>query len=263
MIPQNAGRVVLEWMGRTNATNANPARVLGVYSVYVDPQDESLCKHLMRDGFWESWTTSWFTKVIKPGMFCVDVGANFGYVTGLMAELAGPEGLVWAFEPNSNAAFCLRQTIEINGWENVKLHQVGLGDKTEVLTLNVAEQYAGGASFVLDSPYGIDRSGEIKRDRVPVYPFDRLTLPRMPDLIKIDVEGFEPHVLRGMRQMLDQHRPLITIELLPSILEATSPGFLDELFDQWEVYNINLQGDEERISRSDINSSDWWMVVLR
>lgn len=262
MIHADMSRPVLEWIGKQHATNANPARILGTFDLAVDPRDKSLCQHLMQDGYWESWTTAWFTKVIKPGMFCVDVGANFGYVTGLMAELTGPDGEVWAFEPAYTASLCLRQSQGMNKWHTVHVISKALGEEEGTLTLHVADEYAGGSSFVMERPYGINEETLVQKFDVPVIPFDSLTLPRPPDIIKIDVEGFEPQVLRGMKETL-KHNPLITMELLPPTLNALYPWFLDYVFDTWAVYNIEPDGGERRISRDEVEQENWWMVVLR
>lgn len=262
MIHSNTSRNILEWMGRSGATNKSPARILDTFDLVVDPADRSLCQHLMQDGFWESWTTAWFTKVIEPGMFCVDVGANYGYVTGLMAELTGPEGLVWAFEPNGSAFSALQQSVRINKWSNVQVFRNGLGDKNETLTLNVADEYAGGASFVLPEPYGIEVKTQMNHQKVWVVTFDELEIPRFPDLIKIDVEGMEKEVLLGMESILEEN-PLITIELLPPALQELKPGFMEYVFERWDVYNIDYNGDEVPLSLSEALTQNWWMVVLR
>ena len=71
-------------------------RVLGKYIMYVDPRDRGITPHLALNGFWEAWVTVALARLIQPGWRCVDVGANVGYFTLLMADAVGPDGRVAA-----------------------------------------------------------------------------------------------------------------------------------------------------------------------
>ena len=71
-------------------------RVLGKYILYADPEDVGLTPHLCLDGFWESWVTIAMARLLQPGWHCVDVGANHGYYTMIMADAVEPSGRVIA-----------------------------------------------------------------------------------------------------------------------------------------------------------------------
>jgi hypothetical protein len=67
-------------------------RILGRYKIYVDSHDWGISPHLMLDGVWEIRTTEVVVDLLLPGMTAIDVGANLGYFTLLMAGLCGPSG---------------------------------------------------------------------------------------------------------------------------------------------------------------------------
>ncbi len=75
-------------------------RLLSEYLAFVDTRDFMLGPRLVLDGFWEVWVTLALARYFQPGFHCVDVGANYGYYTVLMALACGREGRVLACEPN-------------------------------------------------------------------------------------------------------------------------------------------------------------------
>ena len=101
-------------------------RVLGKYIVYADPNDVGLTPHLCLDGFWESWITIALARRLTPGWACIDVGANHGYYTLLMADAVESTGRVCAIEPNPQLAERLALTLEVKSVSHL-LHEAFLG----------------------------------------------------------------------------------------------------------------------------------------
>jgi hypothetical protein len=99
----------LEEYSRRRATgifygdNRMLCRLLGDYLAFVDTHDFMLAPRLVADGFWEAWVTLAVARYLQPGMWCVDVGANYGYYTLLMAAACGPEGRIVASSARSQA----------------------------------------------------------------------------------------------------------------------------------------------------------------
>ena len=83
-------------------------RVLGKYLMYADSQETGITPHLAMDGYWESWITLALARTVRPGWHCLDVGANHGYYTLVLADGAGPEGRVSPIEPTPRLAELLR-----------------------------------------------------------------------------------------------------------------------------------------------------------
>ncbi|MBW4513995.1 MAG: FkbM family methyltransferase [Timaviella obliquedivisa GSE-PSE-MK23-08B] len=184
-------------------------RVLSRYLMYVDSQDISLAPHLLLNGYWEPAVTFAFARSIQPGWNCIDVGANHGYFSLLMASMVGKTGKVLALEPNTNLVQLIQQTLIVNGLtENVTVSSQAAADTNgEAVTLAVPKGQIGGASIVRQVGAGDDA---IATETVTI---DRLTADwEHVDFIKIDTEGAEESVWRGMRQTL-QHNPHIIVVL--------------------------------------------------
>lgn len=165
-----------------------------------------LSDHIQRSiyfGIYEPMETHWVKKCVKPGMVFVDVGANIGYFTLLASTLVGPEGRVVAFEPSPYACSKLRQTLEANDIHNVTLLQKGVAEKPGTVSLSIPPDSDGNHNpSVLGYPQGTPLEIEVVcLDQV----CRELGVDRI-DFLKLDVEGYEPNVLQGSAQLLQQRR---------------------------------------------------------
>ncbi len=95
------------------------ARCLGRYKMYLDGRDAGFAPHIMLDGFWEFWTTQFMVQTARPGMTILDVGANFGDYSVLLADLIENTGRLIAVEPNPHVADKLRRTLSVNGLDGL------------------------------------------------------------------------------------------------------------------------------------------------
>jgi FkbM family methyltransferase len=160
--------------------------------------------------------------VLKPGDCAIDVGAHIGFFTMQMAAAVGPEGRVYAFEPLDLNADLLEQSIAENGFGgriDFRRAAAGAAPGMATLTFPVETLNSGGAYLLRDGAAPL--TGHLKKD-VPMVALDALDLRRPARLIKMDVEGAEPQVLRGAAGILQRDRPLILSELHPTQLERAS-----------------------------------------
>src|SRR5262245_9177564 len=149
---------------------------------------------------------------VRPGMVVADIGANVGLYTYLLARCAGESGLVYAFEPEPALFASLEENCRTNGLANVRLHNVALGARDDQLTLTRSRFNSGDNRL---SPR--DASPATSRLSVTVRPLDELLGGRPLDFAKIDVQGWEMEVFKGMRGQLVGSRPLrIYFEFWPT-----------------------------------------------
>jgi FkbM family methyltransferase len=159
--------------------------------------------------FYDLPTQLLMKQVLRNGDIFVDVGANEGMMTLLASHLVGPTGLVISFEPNPVPRSILERSIARNGIATIELHASGLGDRRGELELFVPHVNSGEGSFTL--PVDGSKGNCV---RCPVRIGDGVIGDRKPRLIKIDVEGFEAHVLRGLIRTLEASKPVIVLEMI-------------------------------------------------
>src|SRR5262249_6027347 len=131
----------------------------------------------------------------------IDIGANIGLVTLLMAKLTGRDGRVYAFEPNPLLGKSLRVTLSRNKIANVEFYPFALGDAPRRMTLHVPSDNNGSGSLVHDRGSSLEFLVEVRRLD------DVLEGSRNIAVIKLDVEGFEYEVMRGAEKIISQTRP--------------------------------------------------------
>jgi FkbM family methyltransferase len=171
---------------------------------------------------WEPVTRWFFFLAAREARSVVDVGAYSG-VYALTAAKANPRAVVTAVEPNPLLAELARQNIDENGVANqVNLCQVAASDVEGIALLHTSERSGesskGSLVFEADGP-----SMTVTTKRL-----DDLIPQPGPDLIKIDVEGFEVEVLRGASQSLARSHPVIVTEALSDVELRRQSEVLEE-----------------------------------
>jgi len=148
--------------------------------------------------------------LVGQGDTVVDIGGNEGMITLLAAHVVGQQGKVITFEPNPAPRAKMEQSLQRNRIDWVDVRPIGVSDEPAVLTLTIPRINSGEATFG-ESVYG---QGDTSTIEVPVSVVDDELIGEMPRFIKIDVEGFELHVLRGLRKTLARAKPIVTIEII-------------------------------------------------
>lgn len=228
-------------------------RVLGRYKMIVDTGDVGLSSHLLLDGYWEMWLTELLVKVVKPGMKVVDIGANLGYFSLLMADLVGPTGQVHAFEPNAALASRMTQSLALNGFSAIAtVHEQALADtEADVLLFIPQGEPKNGHLLPADHPTSTD-------DRVETHLMRTRRLDSYPelydaDIIKIDADTSEMMIWHGMSGILEQGRPLTVVLEFARVRYADPGAFIDRILaDGFTLAVITLDGGVQPIDREAI-----------
>ena len=178
--------------------------------------------------FWVYWKglytyeyTSIFEKIIGKVNGFVDIGSNGGLYS-LIAAKKSENIKILAFDPSNAANYFVNENIRINGFsDKITFFKYAMSDKTETLNFfevkNRKYPYLkynlGGSSSLINHPKLFNQIS------VQAYSFDNF-LAENPeynfeiDFIKIDAEGAEPNIIKGMKATIEQYKPIIVCEIL-------------------------------------------------
>ena len=160
-------------------------------------------------GYNEKALLQWFGCNARIGETWLDIGAHYGYTAMAMARLVGAKGRVFAFEPMLSTAGCISRSIAINGLTQVTIVPMALGSASE-LEIRRISTTRGMADSTLNGG----------RDEAAIFvgSFNWLW-PRICggdsriDGVKVDVQGMEIEVVRGMAELLKTWKPKLALEV--------------------------------------------------
>lgn len=182
------------------------------YRMRVDLRDEFVARELFASKAWEPELQRLAECAVLEGGIAVDIGANIGVHTIHFSRLTGPAGFVYAFEPEAYNFSLLQKNVELNRVRNVSAQQAAIGDVNGTVRMQVAKSNLGDHRV---TPGAGDVDVRVIRldDALPDSTAGRIRL------IKIDVQGYESHVLRGMARTLDRNPDAIVLtEMFPLYL---------------------------------------------
>lgn len=168
--------------------------------------DLSLTPDLLVDGAFEVPLTKFLLGNVKPGQTVVDVGANIGYFTVLLAYLVGASGRVFAYEANPHLHGILTDNLSMNGvhaWTT--LSGKAVYSRESQVTLHRSTKFNGNSSIYepTDAYRNWFAGDDLEDITIKAEPLDHLlSQAEHFDLIKIDIEGGEYHAFLGMQEIL-------------------------------------------------------------
>lgn len=167
-------------------------------------------------------------QLLQPGMTFVDVGANIGVVTLHAAVRVAPNGKVHSFEPAPRTFQILKDNIQVNGLLEsglIELHHAAVADTEGEAKLSVYPDDSGHNTL-----FGSESDSRIE---VSMVTLDSVLDRKRVDVVKIDAEGAEPLILRGMRNILNANPQIVVLmEFAPIHLRraGVQPAlFIEEL----------------------------------
>ena len=150
--------------------------------------------------------------VLREGDSALDIGANFGVVGLVMAQIVGPTGQVHLFEPQPNVAQCLRTSLLMNNFSQATVHECALSDRTGTARMTLVDPSNLGETTLETDQCSAGSDGtqlEVKVEEAGRY-VSALGLAKTA-LVKIDVEDHEAVVLRSLREWLGAARPPVIL----------------------------------------------------
>lgn len=200
-------------------------------------------------------------KFTKPGMVAYDIGANVGVFSFLFASIVGDNGIVYSFEPEENNYTCFRKSLEKNGKKNIILDKRAVG-KTR--GLEIFDRRGGAFSGRLVGKGLYEITGNVRN--VETINIDHVVENegyRVPDILKIDVEGNEGMVIEGMKNILEKHSPILICELHSHLGESTDSvtGLLSSY--GYAVFDIKDALSENNLNKTTKFSIESHIVAIK
>lgn len=187
---------------------------------------------------------------LRPGDLYIDAGANIGLFTLIASHRVGRTGKVFAFEPIASTFKCLLQNISLNRFTNISAHQLALSDEIGQAEMTVSLDGFDGRNS-LATPTGGEK---FSKETVALSTLDYFVadnqLTGKITMIKIDVEGWENHVLEGAKNTLAAaDAPLLHIEFTEEALRNanSSSNELYQVVKQLGYEVFLFQAEESRL----------------
>lgn len=162
--------------------------------------------------------------VVGPGDCVIDVGGNIGMFSLAARALTGPEGRIVAFEPNPKPRAKFQRHIDMNKLGNIELLPYALHETEGRATLHFPKINTGEGSLSRLDDYA---PGDTESVDVEIKVADTILEALHPRLVKLDVEGAEIGVLKGMERLANRARPVITAEYVPQHLARFGSSLAD------------------------------------
>ncbi|WP_421358111.1 FkbM family methyltransferase [Agrobacterium rosae] len=213
----------------------------------------------MACGHYEPDETAFIRKHVSKGMTALDVGANIGFFTTMMAGLVGESGKVIALEPVNDTFQKLSSAVALNRQQSiVELHNVAAssGEGSFELTYDLNSFNMGGVS--------LRREGDNNRLRITqkavTSRIDDLVWGRPIHFMKMDIEGAEGIALDGAFETLSSSKPLIIMEFNENQLRQVSRISAAELFRKvlnfgYSGHAIRSQGETSPLTEASLSES--------
>jgi FkbM family methyltransferase len=230
--------------------------------VFHLPGDPGPYAQIFTRGEFEPGESQAVRTLLRPGDLAVDVGANLGWFSLVMAAAVAPGGEVWAVEPMPPILPALKRNLELNDSLGVRLFEVALGKSSGTAELHVFSGLPHGHASVST----LDRS-DYTAHAVERRTLDELLGGRTPAFVKLDVEGSERDVLRGADAILAADRPptwMIEVNYETSAAFGYHPIDLLEPFrDGYRLYRIADEGLVPEVDPEGAPNGSSWLVVPR
>ena len=236
--------------------NAVTSELMSGSPIVLDVRDPAQ-REIAFFGFYESATTSLFARLAFPGWTVVDVGANAGYYSLLARDLGGDASSIHAFEPNPTLAAMLRESIRRGDADDtITVNEVACGAAEGCAELQLSDDPSEYAFGTLKPELAWFRKGESVPVRVIALDSYCDDHGVEPDLIKMDVEGYEPEAIRGMARLLERHVPAYVICEVVTAESRPAPQLVIDAMSRYGYTAYSIEGDGSLIEAADFKQTD-------
>lgn len=207
------------------------------YKMFLDQHDEAGHSVILDS---ENEEMKILKKLIHVGDTVIDIGANIGFYTLLFRSIVGKTGNVISFEPEPKNFALLKKTISVNKFENVNIYQKAVGNKNSKTKIKLSDKIGS---------HQISNTGDIEIDCIRLDDYINSA-----DFVKLDVEGYEIEVLKGMPNLLRQKISLMSEFQIKLLKNHSNP------IEFFNILNENgFSFNDMRDNMSPISESDFML----
>ncbi len=221
--------------------------------------DEDVGRAIHFAGAFEAAESEYLRSIVAADATCVDVGANIGYFTLLMAQCA-PRGVVHAFEPLPLNVALIAASAALNRFDNIRVNRSAVGDSIGEI------DFAEASDSAYSSMHDTGRKAVGGRSTVPLTTLDAYLGDDPVDVLKVDVEGAEALVVAGAAATLadPRRRPTtILIELFQPNLDVFGARLVDVVTNlTGHGYRAAVLGSDGRLADYDPATSQQYNLVF-
>lgn len=205
------------------------------HKIFLDENDSL---RLSLKGSYGKFETEFLKNEIKKGDTVLDLGANIGYYTLLMARLVGKEGKVYAFEPEPDNFELLTKNVKTNGYTNVVLEQKAVSNKSGKVKLFLSEEHKSDHQIIGST----ENRNFVEVDAVSLD--DYFNNSEQISFIKSNIQGAEGLAIQGMSDIFRRSENMkMIVEFFPLLLkniDVEPSSFLEMLSNSgFSFYEIN------------------------
>lgn len=190
------------------------------HKMYLIPNDVGISTELRTFQTHEPLTTKILTNFIEDGWTIMDIGSNIGYYTLLESTFVKEQGNVIAIEPVPQNFAYLVKNVNVNRANNVKCLNLAISNEEGKIKM-IQSPYSNWCKIITEETLKTSKNEKTDIINVPTTTIDnlvkRLELKRV-DLLRMDIEGYEEHAIRGAKSTINKYHPKILMEIHTKIL---------------------------------------------
>jgi FkbM family methyltransferase len=244
LIYQNCPKIIFRYL--TNSKEVIKYLKNYNFSMVLSLEDYAISRPILVKGKYEQNVTKVLLNYLKNDLTFLDIGANLGYYSLLVASQC-PEAKIYSFEPDQKNFHLFQTSIIYNQFQHlIQAYPLAVSNETKNIVIS---------SLGNNGNFGARFTGNSQQDLIPhvhgenpyfreisAVSLDEFLPDLEVDLVKIDIEGYEPFAIQGMGELLRKNKPIILLEFAPSNLVGlgqTDPKQFLETFIEL-AYNFNV-----------------------
>lgn len=185
--------------------------------LFLDPKDQMISKRIREGEIYEAQSRKLLMSRVRPGDVVVDGGAHIGIYTIAFALAVGKTGVVHAFEPSSRNREFLIKNVNENKHQNVVIHPEAISDQYSDRTIYLHPTNTGNNSLLFKQGRATEEVVSVSLDEF----FNNESMGT-PNIIKLDIEGFESHAIAGAYELLaSEELRAVMLEFSPDSVSST------------------------------------------